>query len=155
VRITVNTDGSVTLEVQPGDDETQIMKVAGVWGAQASRQTPSIPALRPKVVGTFDFTKRPAGVFTGTEHLNQKFYDTWACLVDHDRPDGIHLSAVARALSISDMAAGTRLARLTQRGYATRVSKGCYRAVDPNAGVVPNKVGDETPAPVGLARERT
>jgi len=127
VKITFNTDDTVSIDVWPSDDLERLLAVAKLF-----RQSKPVkkPPRFEQPVGTLDFSARPGAVFNNTQHLNSLQYETWSFLVDNDCQNGIHVNAVARHLGISDSAASTRLRRLVSMGYAVRLSTGYYRPLD-------------------------
>lgn len=64
--------------------------------------------------------------------LTEPLYRTWKYLVAHENTKlGVTLSSLARHLRVTNPAAGFRVNKLIQLGYAERVSRGRYRAVCP------------------------
>ena len=54
---------------------------------------------------------------------------TYDWMVAHDREQGIHIGAIARAFQISNGAAGQRCYQLVKDGFATKICNGRYRPV--------------------------
>jgi hypothetical protein len=54
---------------------------------------------------------------------------TYDWMIAHDKDQGIHISSIARAFSISNGAAGQRCYQLVKDGFATKICNGRYRAV--------------------------
>lgn len=54
---------------------------------------------------------------------------TYDWMVLHDKDQGIHISAIARAFGISNGAAGQRCYQLVKDGFATKICNGRYRPV--------------------------
>lgn len=139
MKISISTNTGITFEVAGDDAETVEAAVRAV--ARVIVREQRVTELRhragtkprPTVVGSMDNHPRPAGVFTGTQALNAIQFETWKFLLDNDTETGVHLSAVARALSITDGAAGSRCSTLVKRGYASRVREGYYRAIKQSA----------------------
>jgi DNA-binding MarR family transcriptional regulator len=63
--------------------------------------------------------------------LNQSQYETWDFLIDHDCPQGVPVSGIARALNTTAGAISHRMSILVNRGYAVRTQRGYYRARTP------------------------
>ena len=125
MRIEVLPDGTLSIDVPPTESASQvagIIKELRGQSVEARTAAPSVKLVR-------QHRSLPAAQKAPAE-LNDLQYATWEFLVDNDTPGGVHLTAVARGLGISDTAAGCRLRRLQMMGYTSRVSVGRYRALE-------------------------
>lgn len=64
----------------------------------------------------------------GGNDLNGLQYAAWTWLIENDNEHGVHFTAMARAMRITEKAASQRCTRLMNMGYAERVGAGKYRA---------------------------
>lgn len=107
MKIHVNTDGSFDLDVN--EDETK----------NAAKM---IHELTTNTNGNGQTATNPVS-------LNQLQYEAWNWMVDNDSEDGIHFSAMARGLEITEKAAHQRMTRLAAKDFAYRCGeRGRYRA---------------------------
>lgn len=120
MKIHINPDGSMELDVAAGDGKTAAEFVAAVQ----DRHKQEVEANEAVVV-----TRERAAE---TANLSAVMYRTWEFLVENDRPEGVHTSAVARAFGIPDTTAIARLRDLLKEGNAKRVRRGYYRACTNN-----------------------
>lgn len=121
MKVTVIIDGlEVAMEVAAGDGQAALDLIRTL---QSDAQRKQDTTLRS---GTAKDAKTPSG----TGELNSIQYRTWSYLVENDTPNGVHVSSVARGFGISNAAANSRLLTLEKLGYAKRIHKGYYRAVD-------------------------
>jgi hypothetical protein len=115
MKVNVKADGTVELDVSNGEGQAALDLIHALQAdARASaRLVEEVAATRQA---------ESAG-------LSQLLYRTWEYLVENDRPDGVHVSAVARAFGINDSAASERMQALLKAGNAKRSRRGYYRAI--------------------------
>jgi hypothetical protein len=108
MKLHVNPDGSFDVDVSAGEEKSAVSLIRELQAKPGDKVKPE---------------DAPAS-------LNQVQYETWAWLVEHDCEDGIHFTAFARALGITEKAAHNRFYRLKEAGYAYTLglSRGRYRA---------------------------
>jgi len=61
--------------------------------------------------------------------LNDKQYETWSAILQMDKGNGVHYTALARRLKVSNTSMSGRLFRLSKLGYVRRIRQGVYQAV--------------------------
>jgi hypothetical protein len=126
VKINFASDGSVSVDINPGDDEAKALRVIGALPSDSVSATGEpTPQARP------DRGPRRVQRRTRLNSLNKKQYDMWSFLVDNDCDAGVHRTAAADYFGIGDDGAGQRLGRLVLAGFAYRVRQGFYRAIVP------------------------
>ena len=116
--IKVNPDGS--FEVSSVEEAIQLS--ASIKGEVADKKKKSFKLRSESLT-------QAAEKVEGTP-LNRLQYRTWEYLVENDNADGTHVSQVARSFGVSRTTANTRLLTLEKLGYAKRVAKGYYRALE-------------------------
>ena len=89
----------------------------------------STPAEIAAVVRELQRTPEEAAAEKRPVELNDIQGATYDWMVAHDKEQGIHISAIARAFTISNGAAGQRCYQLVKDGFATKVCNGRYRPV--------------------------
>jgi DNA-binding MarR family transcriptional regulator len=119
VSIKVNPDGS--FEVNSVEEAVQLSAI--IKGTQPTEKQLETARLRSQSM------TQAAEKVEGTP-LNRLQYRTWEYLVENDNPEGTHVSQVGRSFGISRTTANTRLLVLERMGYAKRVAKGYYRALE-------------------------
>jgi hypothetical protein len=124
MKVTVNADGDIVLDITSGDTESAMNLIDALQSRAANKRASEI---RSEVAVQ-------AQTKVGTSNLNAIQYRTWEFLCENDCSAGIHVSAVARGFAISNAAANTRLIVLEKMGYAKRVQRGYYRALTPEGG---------------------
>jgi len=113
-------DGTVELEVGSGDGQAALDFIDAMQARHRDSQK-----LRAEI---------EASRAAETVNLSALLYRTWEFLVENDRPEGVHISAVARAFGCPDTAASARMKELLKQGNAKRVRRGYYRAIDGGIG---------------------
>lgn len=121
MEIKVNADGEVILNVNNGETDKALEMIHALQ-ADARRKT---------LAKDRSETGKQAQTKVGSGNLNAIQYRTWEYLCENDSPNGIHVSQLARAFGITNMAANSRLLVVEKLGYAKRVAKGYYRALTP------------------------
>lgn len=120
MKVHINSDGTVELDVVDGESHAAIELID------------ALQARRHESIKLADETRESrAGE---TANLSSALYRTWEFLVNSDTPDGVHISAVARAFAITDACASSRLKELLSQGNAKRVRRGYYRATSDGKG---------------------
>lgn len=122
MKINVSPDGTVSFDISTNTSAEVVEIIEQLRNSKTGIR--QLPDISQKVQRTQPTTQK-----NGVE-LNSLQYETWEFLVDNDCSDGVHISAVARGFGIPHDAAGCRLRRLTDKGYAIRVAQGYYRAVE-------------------------
>lgn len=107
MKVHVNKDGSFELDLNNGDDLSKAAKFI--------REIQAVPPQQGKQN-------------EGGTDLNALQYESWTWLIENDNEYGVHFTAMARTMRITEKAASQRLARLATMGYAERVGAGKYRA---------------------------
>ena len=123
MKITITTEsGDVTLDVE-GDEIAEAAELIASLAPQKEVQHNEI-----EKVDLDNFPMDAAASLTTT------MFQTWQFIVAHDNPNGVHISAVGRHFGLTNGAAGSRLEKLLQLGYVTKVRgnrSGRYRAITP------------------------
>lgn len=109
MKLHVNKDGSFDLDITENDDLAKAAKFIREIQEQPEEFTPEENL--------------------GGSDLNKLQYETWTWLIENDRNNGVHHSAMARFMGITEKAASQRLMTLRRLGYAKRVGAGKYRAI--------------------------
>lgn len=114
MKVTINpTTGEAVFDVDTVEQALEIARRA--QGGQVSDELPP----RPKP--------------TSTAELSEASYAAWDYLVANENvANGVRLAAVARHLKINHGAAGARLSKLVEMGYADRIGVGRYVAICPD-----------------------
>lgn len=121
MKVTINSDGEVTLDITNGDGQAALDLIHALQG----------DVKRQKSAEERREVHRQAAAKVDGSPLNVLQYRTWEYLCGNDCNDGIHVSSVGKAFGITNSAANTRLVALTNLGYAKRVHRGYYRAIIP------------------------
>lgn len=125
MKVHINSDGTVELDVVDGESHAAIELIDAL---QARRRT--------SIQLADEVRESRAGE---TANLTASLYRTWEFLVNNDNPDGVHISAVARAFACGNIAATDRLKALLKQGNAKRVRRGYYRATSDGRGDTTNE----------------
>lgn len=120
MKVHINSDGTVELDVVDGESHAAIELI----DALQARRHESIKLAD-------DVRESRAGE---SANLTATLYRTWEFLVNNDCPDGVHISAVARAFACGDAAASARMKELLKQGNAKRIRRGYYRATSDGKG---------------------
>lgn len=101
MRVIINpTTGEVSFDVDTVDDAIKLARSVYVEPEATKAEVSSCEA-------------------SATAELTGAQYDAWAFLVANENtPNGVHLSAVARHLKVNNSAAGQRMMKLVELGYA-------------------------------------
>jgi hypothetical protein len=111
MKVHVNTDGSFDLDVTK-EDETKTV----------AHMIHEITAIK---------SGNGNGQASKTVSLNPLQFEAWNWMVDNDSEDGIHYSALARGLDITNKSAQQRMIKLVSKDLAYRCGeRGRYRAKD-------------------------
>jgi hypothetical protein len=124
MKIHVNTDGTFDVDLNGTDNLAEAAKF--IREIQRTHQNSPEPEVEEPVIEAPKKTGKRGKVF-GSD-LNSLQYNTWTWLIEHDTEAGVHFTAMARDMEITEKAATQRLARLAVLGYAERVGAGKYRA---------------------------
>jgi len=125
MKVTVTANGEVVLDITNGDGQAALDLIHALQE----------DARRKEVSASRQEASRAAATMvpiSGTKELNEIQYRTWSYLCDNDVAGGVHVSQVAHAFGINNMAANSRLLTLHKAGYAERTAKGYYRALTPS-----------------------
>ena len=106
MKLHVNKDGSFDLDLNGTDDLGKAAKLI--------REIQNVPA--------------PESRNEGGNDLNALQYAAWTWLIENDIESGVHFTAMARDIGVTEKAASQSLMRLVSFGYAERVGAGKYRA---------------------------
>jgi hypothetical protein len=131
MKVTFETDGSISVDVSPNDTPDAIRNYLGAVQSLAASKHCSganVVASPAHVAQTAITNIRPARRRPPSlNSLNKTQYEMWEFLVDHDCQGGIHRSAVEQHFGLSYSCAGQRLGRLVRAGFAYRVGLGYFR----------------------------
>jgi len=106
MKLHVNKDGSFDLDLDAKEDLGKAAKLI--------REIQNIPTQETRDEGGRD--------------LNGVQYAAWTWLIENDQDRGVHYTAMARDMSLTEKAASQRIMTLVRLGYAERVGSGTYRA---------------------------
>lgn len=139
MKITLNADGSVTIDLSP--------EIA--QGVALAREQALLAAAPPAPVAVVEPDPEPAGPllldlekpvpspdsYRGkvASDLTKSQFQTWELLdMNRNARRGVTVAAVARELKLTSAAAGQRLIQLYKMGYAQRLAPGRYCVSDPS-----------------------
>lgn len=114
-------------EAVHGHDESEEIDFAEAAEVESVVRTTFEPPVRKRKARTYEATPER---LAAAKEMGLRFgsYQIWEFLVDNEsRTRGMSVDDVMRRFKLTRSAAGQRLVKLVEHGYATRVSRGHYK----------------------------